>query len=164
MVNRLLRMRHRQPEGRARVLSLSRVAESIGNVTIEPGECGWVGWSAALSFVRDGLAQVVEYEAVLVEPAELMGEAIPTNLDETPGFFCQECLEQGRYVRFASEARLYGHIGSHRPGHGWPRGRPHSKKKIREIERREKQRNYMREYHKRHRDERRERDGKGVRA
>lgn len=126
MTNRLLRREGRGIEGKVLVRSLSDLPEGIGSTLLEYGDTGWCSWDMAKVLVAEGKVEIIEFEQALtdtVKGRECIGDPL-----DLPGFVCMECWEQGVLVIYAKEAQMTGHMGSHRPGHGYPKGRPRKPK------------------------------------
>lgn len=116
-------MRRQYPIGpgyKAKVKYLGEIKEVIGPTELEHGSIAWIPWEMAKVFADR--VEILEYEQALVDT--MKGHPVTGDPDDLPGFVCMECWENGELAVFRNYFVLTGHIGSHRPGHGWPKGRP----------------------------------------
>lgn len=115
-----------QPVGKCFVQCTCDVPEMVGAVLLERDSTAWIDWPSAKVLRDEGKAEIIEYDQVLVDSVKgrpVMGEPL-----DLPGFVCDECWEQGKLTIYGREKQLEGHACSHRPNHGWPKGRPRKQK------------------------------------
>lgn len=143
MVNHLMRARQAADrksatggtaDGKAKVRSKATVTEVIGSVTLEPGEVGWIGCSAAMALESQGTVEILEYEQEAIDgEGAANGESPVGDRQVLPGFICEQCFALGKITRFAKKQQLIGHLGTHNPRHGKhgppKQGKPKTKKR-----------------------------------
>lgn len=159
MVNKLLQNANHPVGGRVQIRYIGETQNLIGSVTYTFGTIGWMSWATAKYYRNEGLIEILEYEESLVESyrQKIAESADPVSefMDESeiPAFLCPECLDNDIFKLFGTFAKMKGHVGSHRVGHGWTKGQPRDPakrkaydKEQKAIARKERDRIYNTEY------------------